>query len=155
MTFGEASAAMAEKGLAVTVAGDEMPPGDAPVTGSSPGPGTELEFGAAVALDVEWPGSASDSGTDGTVGTDTSGSGSNSSGSDGGSGPAGGSAGTDPGPTEPTTSSPCSDRVNASNRPVSTTNTSSASSPCSTRTSPTASGRLVADAARSPSSASL
>ncbi|MDX2783210.1 PASTA domain-containing protein, partial [Streptomyces caniscabiei] len=102
MTFGEASAAMAEKGLAVTVAGDEMPPGDAPVTGSSPGPGTELEFGAAVALDVEWPGTASDSGTDGTDGTDTSGSGSGPSGSDGGSGPAGGSTGTDAGPTEPT-----------------------------------------------------
>ncbi len=99
MTFGEASAAMAEQGLAVTVAGDEMPPGDAPVTGSSPGPGTELEFGAAVALDVEWPGKASDSGTDGTDGTDTAGSG---SGSDGGTGPAGGSTGTDPGPTEPT-----------------------------------------------------
>ncbi|WP_319144139.1 DUF6777 domain-containing protein [Streptomyces caniscabiei] len=99
MTFGEASAAMAEKGLAVTVAGDEMPPGDAPVTGSSPGPGTELGFGAAVALDVEWPGKASDSGTERTDGTDTSGSG---SGSDGGSGPAGGSTGTDPGPTEPT-----------------------------------------------------
>lgn len=27
MTFGEASAAMADKGLAVTVAGDGMPPG--------------------------------------------------------------------------------------------------------------------------------
>lgn len=55
MTFSEASEAMAAKGLAVTVAGDEMPPGDAPVTGSEPGPGTELEFGAAVALNVDWP----------------------------------------------------------------------------------------------------
>ncbi|GHE35546.1 hypothetical protein GCM10017771_53390 [Streptomyces capitiformicae] len=55
MTFSQASEAMAAKGLAVTVAGDEMPPGDAPVTGSEPGPGTELEFGAAVALNVDWP----------------------------------------------------------------------------------------------------
>ncbi|WP_373420871.1 DUF6777 domain-containing protein, partial [Streptomyces scabiei] len=64
MTFGEASAAMADKGLAVTVAGDGMPPGDAPVTGSSPGPGVELEFGAAVTLSVDWPGRTSEGGTD-------------------------------------------------------------------------------------------
>ncbi|MDX2860559.1 PASTA domain-containing protein, partial [Streptomyces scabiei] len=50
MTFGEASAALADRGLAATVAGGELPPDDTPVTGSSPGPGAELEFGAAVAL---------------------------------------------------------------------------------------------------------
>ncbi|MDX2764828.1 PASTA domain-containing protein [Streptomyces europaeiscabiei] len=64
MTFEEASAAMADKGLAVTVAGDGLPPGDAPVTGSSPRPGTELEFGAAVALRVDWPGRSDPGGSD-------------------------------------------------------------------------------------------
>ncbi|WP_371584385.1 DUF6777 domain-containing protein [Streptomyces sp. NBC_01314] len=101
MTFGEASAVMADKGLAVTVAGDGMPPGDAPVTGSSPGPGTELEFGAAVALRVDRPGrtseeSADDSepgsppGSDSTPtdrNTTPSGGGSGSSPTDGGSSP--------------------------------------------------------------------
>ncbi|MDX3641915.1 DUF6777 domain-containing protein, partial [Streptomyces sp. MB09-02B] len=110
MTFGEASAAMAEQGLAVTVTGDGLPPVDAPVTGSSPGPGAELEFGAPVALHVEWPGTTSEDGTDG------SGSGSDSDGgtgpgdgpgsdsgseADGGSDSDGGSTGTDPGPTGP------------------------------------------------------
>lgn len=66
MTFGEASAALADKGLAATVDEDEMPPGNAPVTGSSPGPGSELEFGDAVALEVDWKpteSSRSDGGT--------------------------------------------------------------------------------------------
>ncbi|MGW0838569.1 DUF6777 domain-containing protein [Streptomyces sp. NPDC002787] len=110
MTFGEASAALADKGLAVTVAGDGMPPGDAPVIGSSPGPGTELEFGAAVALRVDWPGASSEESTDGggTDGesTDDSGPGPGSgSGSGSGSGPGpgsdSGSTGTDPGSTGP------------------------------------------------------
>ncbi|GAQ62453.1 PASTA domain-containing protein [Streptomyces scabiei] len=56
MTFGEASAALADRGLAATVAGGELPPDGTPVTGSSPGPGAELEFGAEVALRVEEPG---------------------------------------------------------------------------------------------------
>ena len=101
MTFGEASAVMADKGLAVTVAGDGLPPGDAPVTGSSPGPGTELQFGAAVALRVDRPGRTSEESTDDsepavTLGerstptdrsTTPSGGGSGSSPTDGGSSP--------------------------------------------------------------------
>ncbi|WEH19598.1 DUF6777 domain-containing protein [Streptomyces sp. VNUA24] len=90
MTFGEASAALADRGLAVTVAGDALPPDDTPVTGSSPGPGAELEFGAAVALRVEEPGgtaeeSARDSGPE--PGSSVPGSG---SGSGSGSGPGAG-----------------------------------------------------------------
>ncbi|MEE1763291.1 DUF6777 domain-containing protein [Streptomyces sp. SP18BB07] len=97
LTFGEASAAMAEKGLAVTVAGDEMPPRDAPVTGSSPGPGAQLEFGTPVALHVEWPDEASETGTDDSG--PGSGPGSNGgSTSDDGSGSDGGST-SDGGPT--------------------------------------------------------
>ncbi|MFE7761357.1 DUF6777 domain-containing protein [Streptomyces sp. NPDC057438] len=88
MTFGEASAAMADRGLAVTVAGDELPVDDAPVTGSSPGPGTELEFGAAVALRVERPGGTPEESTG-----EEPGSGPGSSGS--------GSGSTRLGPTEP------------------------------------------------------
>lgn len=102
MTFGEASAALADKGLAVTVAGDEMPPGDAPVTGSNPGPGTELGFGTAVALHVDWPGRTAEESTEER--TDDPGSGPGS-GSGGGSGSDSGSTGTEtgtgPGPTEP------------------------------------------------------
>ncbi|MGW1667989.1 DUF6777 domain-containing protein [Streptomyces sp. NPDC002324] len=123
MTFDEASAAMADKGLAVTVAGDALPPGDTPVTGSSPGPGTELEFGAAVTLRVDRPGgtaeedtgdsgpaSGTGSGSGSGSGSETdsgdgaspsdSGSGSgSSSGSSSGSGSGSGAA--RPGPTEP------------------------------------------------------
>ncbi|HSX98936.1 MAG TPA: PASTA domain-containing protein, partial [Streptomyces sp.] len=101
MTFGEASAAMADKGLAVTVAGDELPPGDAPVTGSSPGPGTELQFGAAVALRVDRPGGTAGEGTEDSE--PGSGSGSSDSGPDSGpgSGSGSGSDATRPGPTEP------------------------------------------------------
>ncbi|MDT0571365.1 DUF6777-containing protein [Streptomyces sp. DSM 3412] len=108
MTFGEASAAMAEKGLAVTVEGAGMPPGDAPVTGSSPGPGAELRFGDAVALHVEWPGEASGNGTDGSGsgsgsdgGSDSEGGSGSDGGADGGAGVDGGPTGTDPGATDP------------------------------------------------------
>ncbi|WAU81228.1 PASTA domain-containing protein [Streptomyces sp. Qhu-G9] len=52
-TFDEAGQALAEVGLAVTYAGDGLPPGDAPVTGVTPGPGTPLAFGKAVALSVD------------------------------------------------------------------------------------------------------
>ncbi|UUU20401.1 PASTA domain-containing protein [Streptomyces sp. DSM 40750] len=94
MTFGEAGAAMADKGLAVTVAGDGMPPGDAPVTGSSPGPGAQLEFGAAVALHVDWPGASSEESTDDPGADSEPGSGS-------GSGSDSGSPGTGPSSTGP------------------------------------------------------
>ncbi|MFM9590515.1 DUF6777 domain-containing protein [Streptomyces scabiei] len=105
MTFGEASAALADRGLAVTVAGDALPPDDTPVTGSSPGRGAELEFGAAVALRVEGPGgTAEESG--GEPGSSGPGSGSGSTGSESGSstGPGPGSGSTKLGPTEPSQS---------------------------------------------------
>ncbi|MFF6780614.1 DUF6777 domain-containing protein [Streptomyces sp. NPDC012510] len=89
MTFAQASAAMADKGLAVTVAGDEMPPGDAPVTGSSPGPGARLVFGTAVALHMDWPGASSGTSTEDPGAGTGSGSGpgpGSSSGSGSGSG---------------------------------------------------------------------
>ncbi|WP_338899562.1 PASTA domain-containing protein [Streptomyces sp. TG1A-60] len=98
MTFGEAGAAMADKGLAVAVAGDGLPPSDAPVTGSSPGPGTRLTFGAAVALHVDRPAASSKDSTEGSG--PGSGSGSDRDpGSDRDSGS--GSTGTDPDPTGP------------------------------------------------------
>ncbi|MDX3519219.1 PASTA domain-containing protein [Streptomyces scabiei] len=106
MTFGEASAALADRGLAATVAGDELPPDDTPVTGSSPGPGAELEFGAAVALRVEGPGgtpeeSGGDPGSEpGSSGSGPE-SGSASSGSLSGSSSGPGPGSTRPGPTEP------------------------------------------------------
>ncbi|MPY56622.1 PASTA domain-containing protein [Streptomyces spongiae] len=53
MSFGAASQKLAALGLAVAYAGDELPSADARVTGSEPGPGTELRFGEAVALEVE------------------------------------------------------------------------------------------------------
>ncbi|MEH0632087.1 PASTA domain-containing protein [Streptomyces bottropensis] len=109
MTFDEASAAMADKGLAVTVAGEALPPGDTPVTGSSPGPGTELEFGAAVALAVDRPGGTAEansgdsepaSGSGSGSGSET-GSGTGAGPSDSGSSTGSGSGAARPGPTEP------------------------------------------------------
>ncbi|MDW8805187.1 PASTA domain-containing protein [Streptomyces scabiei] len=102
MTFGEASAALADRGLAATVAGDELPPDDTPVTGSSPGPGVELEFGAAVALRVEEPGGTPEE-SSGDPGPEpgSSGPGSGSSGSQSGSSSGPGAGSTRLGPTEP------------------------------------------------------
>ncbi|MGP4047297.1 DUF6777 domain-containing protein [Streptomyces sp. 2A115] len=54
MTFNQASQRLSELGLAVAYSGsgDELPTGDASVTGSDPGPGTKLRFGDAVALSL-------------------------------------------------------------------------------------------------------
>ncbi|MCX4910702.1 DUF6777 domain-containing protein [Streptomyces sp. NBC_00878] len=62
MTVDEAVQRLAELGIAVAY-GDSLPPGDARVTGSDPGPGTPVRFGQAVALSVE---SDPDSGGGGT-----------------------------------------------------------------------------------------
>ncbi|MEV2233006.1 DUF6777 domain-containing protein [Streptomyces phaeochromogenes] len=51
MTFDQASQRLSELGLAATSPAG-LPPGDAAVTGSDPGPGTELPFGEAVNLSV-------------------------------------------------------------------------------------------------------
>jgi hypothetical protein len=51
MTFDEASQRLSELGLAAAYS-DGLPSGDAAVTGSDPGPGTELRFGEAVTLSV-------------------------------------------------------------------------------------------------------
>ncbi|MFF3706903.1 DUF6777 domain-containing protein [Streptomyces phaeochromogenes] len=51
MTFDQASQRLSELGLAAAFS-DGLPPGDAAVTGSDPGPGTELRFGEAVTLSV-------------------------------------------------------------------------------------------------------
>ncbi|MEU6026886.1 DUF6777 domain-containing protein [Streptomyces tauricus] len=76
MTFDQAGQALARLGLAVAYDGDELPPGDAAVTGSTPGPGTPLAFAEAVTLSVDadsgsgpGSGSSSDSGSVGTPGT--------------------------------------------------------------------------------------
>ncbi|MFD6289889.1 DUF6777 domain-containing protein [Streptomyces sp. NPDC060205] len=53
MTFDRAGQELARLGLAVAYDGDELPPGDAAVTGSTPGAGTPLAFGEAVALSVD------------------------------------------------------------------------------------------------------
>ncbi|MDW8471298.1 PASTA domain-containing protein [Streptomyces scabiei] len=103
MTFGEASAALADRGLAATVAGGELPPDDTPVTGSSPGPGAELEFGAAVALRVEEPGGTAEE-SSGEPGSSGPGSGSGAPGSEPGSSSGPGPGSTRLGPTEPSES---------------------------------------------------
>jgi len=51
MTFDQASQRLSALGLAAAYS-DGLPPGDAAVTGSDPGPGTELRFGEAVTLSV-------------------------------------------------------------------------------------------------------
>lgn len=51
MTFDQASQRLSELGLAAAYS-DGLPPGDAAVTGSDPGPGTELRFGEPVTLSV-------------------------------------------------------------------------------------------------------
>ncbi|MFG2343216.1 DUF6777 domain-containing protein [Streptomyces phaeochromogenes] len=51
MTFDQASQRLSELGLAAT-SSDGLPPGDTAVTGSDPGPGTELPFGETVTLSV-------------------------------------------------------------------------------------------------------
>ncbi|MEW2572150.1 DUF6777 domain-containing protein [Streptomyces sp. NPDC047070] len=53
MTFDRAGQELARLGLAVAYEGDELPPGDAAVTGSTPGAGTPLAFGEAVTLSVD------------------------------------------------------------------------------------------------------
>jgi hypothetical protein len=66
MTVDEAGRRLSELGIAVAY-GDSLPPGDARVTGSDPGPGTPVRFGQAVALSVESdPDSGPDSGGGGT-----------------------------------------------------------------------------------------
>ncbi|MFJ2261148.1 DUF6777 domain-containing protein [Streptomyces sp. NPDC087844] len=53
MTFDRAGQALAGLGLAAAYSGDDLPPGDAAVTGATPGPGTALAFGEAVTLSVD------------------------------------------------------------------------------------------------------
>ncbi|WNZ13326.1 DUF6777 domain-containing protein [Streptomyces sp. 11x1] len=149
MTFGEASAAMAERGLAVTVAGDAMPPSDAPVTGSSPGPGARLEFGAPVALHVEWPDGASGDGTVGSASEQGTDGGSGPSGgatTDGGSDSDGGSSSTDPGPTEPSdTGGSSSDGSSSGGSPTGESPTDDRSSPTDPGTIPSGGGSPTDD----------
>jgi hypothetical protein len=103
MTFDEASQRLSELGLAAAYS-DGLPPGDAAVTGSDPGPGTELRFGEAVTLSVaddgEKPGTPAKSDPSGGPTTDNPTSG----------GPTTDGPTTD-GPTtdEPTTSGPTTD----------------------------------------------
>ncbi|WP_254407756.1 PASTA domain-containing protein [Streptomyces sp. AC495_CC817] len=147
MTFGEASAAMAERGLAVTVAGEGMPPSDAPVTGSNPGPGARLEFGAPVALHVDWPGGPSGDGTDGSVSAPGTDGGSGPGGgatTDGGSDSDGGSSGTDPGPTEP------SDTGGSSSDGSSSGGSPPGGPPTDDRSTPTDPGTTAAGGGSSP-----
>ncbi|MER6155825.1 PASTA domain-containing protein [Streptomyces sp. NPDC001868] len=151
MTFGEASAAMADKGLAVTVAGDELPPGDAPVTGSSPGPGAQLEFGAAVALHVDWPGRTAES-------TDDSGAGSGpgSESDPGGPGSGSGSKGTRPGSTEPSETDGSSSETDGSSSGGSpsesdSTPTDRDTTPSGPESSPTGGGSSPTESATPPS----
>ncbi|MCF0078050.1 PASTA domain-containing protein [Streptomyces lomondensis] len=54
-TFGEASRRLADAGLAVAYAGEGLPPDRARVTGTEPGAGTELRFGAPVTVRVATP----------------------------------------------------------------------------------------------------
>ncbi|MEU1451845.1 PASTA domain-containing protein [Streptomyces avermitilis] len=53
MRFGDASQRLADKGLAAAYDAKGPPPDGAPVTGSDPAPGTELEFGEYVTLSVD------------------------------------------------------------------------------------------------------
>ncbi|MFI1727762.1 DUF6777 domain-containing protein [Streptomyces acidicola] len=53
MTLDAAVQLLVGRGLAATFSGAGAPPGDARVSGSDPGPGTELRFGAPVTLNVD------------------------------------------------------------------------------------------------------
>lgn len=113
-TFGAASGRLTSLGLATAYDSAGLPPPDATVTGSDPGPGTSLPFGSYVTLNVRIESGSPDDGSGGGSGDATpsgsgpgSGSGSGT-GSAPGSGPgsAPGSETPSPGVSDPSTPSP-------------------------------------------------
>ncbi|WP_327693278.1 PASTA domain-containing protein [Streptomyces sp. NBC_00459] len=105
-TFGAASSRLTSLGLATAYDSAGLPPSDAAVTGSDPGPGTALPFGSYVRLKVHIEsGSADDGSGGGSGGTTPSGAGTGSepgSGSGSGSGsPPGSGASSAPGSDTP------------------------------------------------------
>ncbi|MDT0461942.1 PASTA domain-containing protein [Streptomyces gibsoniae] len=151
LRYAEAVRRLAAEGLAVAYAGRGAPPDDAAVTGSDPGPGTELAFGRYVTLSVDTgetdgpqvPG-ASDSSGKGTAGpTDDT-----SRGQTGGSPtPSSGS----PTPTTATSSGSSSPSLSHSSPSGHSSSTAGGSSSSTARSSPTAGGSSSSTARSSPS----
>ncbi|MGW5477566.1 DUF6777 domain-containing protein [Streptomyces sp. NPDC004008] len=139
LRYAEAVRRLAAEGLAVAYAGRGAPPDDAAVTGSDPGPGTELAFGRYVTLSVDMgetdgpqvPGASGSSGK-GTAGPTDGGTGRVQTG--GSPPPSSGS----PTPRKSGASSATSSDSGRVSSPPPTTATSSGSSSPSGRSSPTA-----------------
>ncbi|MFF4959193.1 DUF6777 domain-containing protein [Streptomyces sp. NPDC001222] len=139
LRYAEAVRRLAAEGLAVAYVGRGAPPDDAAVTGSDPGPGTELAFGRYVTLSVDMgetdgpqvPGASGSSGK-GTAGPTDGGTGRVQTG--GSPPPSSGS----PTPRKSGASSATSSDSGRVSSPPPTTATSSGSSSPSGRSSPTA-----------------
>ncbi|MEV6024966.1 PASTA domain-containing protein [Streptomyces sp. NPDC052036] len=160
LRYAEAVRRLTAEGLAVAYAGRGAPPDDAAVTGSDPGPGTELAFGGYVTLSVDMgetdgpqaPG-ASDSSETGRAGPTDGGTGRGRTG--------GGTSSPSPGSPTPrksgASSATPSDSGRVSSPPPTTPTSSGSSSPSLSRSSPsghsssTAGGGSSSTARSSPS----
>ncbi|WP_241784672.1 PASTA domain-containing protein [Streptomyces turgidiscabies] len=103
-TFGAASSRLTELGLATAYDSAGLPPADAIVTGSDPGPGAPLPFGSYVTLNVRIESGSADDGSGPTPSGAGTGSqpGSSGSGSPPGSGATSAPGSDTPSPTGPT-----------------------------------------------------
>ncbi|MFJ5533309.1 DUF6777 domain-containing protein [Streptomyces sp. NPDC093261] len=152
LRFAEAGRRLAAEGLAVAYAGRGAPPDDAAVTGSDPGPGTELAFGQYVTLsadmgETDGPQVPGESGTSrkGAAGPTDSGTGRGRDG-DGSASPSTG------GPTEGKTGgTPAT--PSDSGRVSSPTASSGSSSPSMSRSSSRAHSSPTAQSSQSPTAA--
>ncbi|MFF3377319.1 DUF6777 domain-containing protein [Streptomyces sp. NPDC002680] len=107
-TFGNASSQLTNLGLATAYDTDGLPPSNATVTGSNPGPGTALPFGSYVTLSVHIESGTPDNGTGGSDGNDVTTPPETGPGSGPGTGPGTGT-GSEPAPGTGSVSPPGSD----------------------------------------------
>ncbi|MGY1502567.1 DUF6777 domain-containing protein [Streptomyces sp. QTS52] len=145
-TFGAASSRLTKLGLATAYDSAGLPPSDATVTGSDPGPGTALPFGSYVTLNVRIRSGAPDDGSGGGSGGTTPPA--------SGTGPASG-AGTPSGPGPGSSSGPGSDTPDPGGTDPSSPSTDPSTpppSPSSLSPSPSPSGDEPTSAVSEPSS---
>ncbi|KPI08725.1 PASTA domain containing protein [Actinobacteria bacterium OK074] len=133
--YATAAQRLADLGLAATYTGQGAPPDDAAVTGSDPGPGTELEFGQYVTLSV-------DRSTTGGTTSDGGGAGNGTGGATGpGTADTGTAGGTSPGtPSTGTTDTSGTSASGTPSAPSSSSSSSSSDTSSGTSSAPPSSG---------------
>ncbi|WP_343240044.1 PASTA domain-containing protein [Streptomyces sp. SID12488] len=135
-TFGAASSRLTKLGLATAYDSAGLPPSDATVTGSDPGPGTALPFGSYVKLNVRIESGSPDDGSGGGSGGTTPPASGTGSGAGTGSAPG---AGTPSGPGSDTPDPGGTDPSSPSTQPSAPPPSSSSASPSGDEPTPTAS----------------